>query len=62
MTKYHGMPVEPFAHLVLRHLKKPHPKAYILVGQDAVELELMVKLLPVRWRDWLVRRQMGLIG
>jgi NAD(P)-dependent dehydrogenase (short-subunit alcohol dehydrogenase family) len=56
-----GMHVEEFTRTVRRHLEKPHPKAYILVGSDAVLYELMVKLLPIRWRDWLVRWQMGLL-
>jgi NAD(P)-dependent dehydrogenase (short-subunit alcohol dehydrogenase family) len=57
-----GMAAETFAQIARRHLEKPHPKAYILVGLDAVQIELMVKLLPIGWRDWLVRRQMGLLG
>lgn len=61
-TGVRGMPAEKFARIVRRHLEKVHPKAYILVGLDAVELELIVKLLPVRLRDWLVRRRMGLLG
>jgi NAD(P)-dependent dehydrogenase (short-subunit alcohol dehydrogenase family) len=59
-TGMNGMNADKFARIVQLHVENPHPKAYILVGLDAVEIELMVKLLPVRLRDWLVRKQMGL--
>jgi hypothetical protein len=44
-----------------RVLQSRHPKPYLLVGRDAVRIELMTRLLPVRWRDWLVLRWMGLL-
>jgi NAD(P)-dependent dehydrogenase (short-subunit alcohol dehydrogenase family) len=61
-TGTRGMNADRFAHIVRRHLEKPYLKPYILIGMDAVEIELMAKLLPVRWRDWLVKRQMGLLS
>jgi short-subunit dehydrogenase len=61
-TGSRGMAAETVAQIIRRHLDKPHPKAYILVGMDAVQIELMVKFLPISWRDWLVRRRMGLLG
>lgn len=55
-----GVSVEKVVQMIRRVMENPHPKAYYLVGFDALGIELMVKLLPVRMRDWLVRRQMGL--
>jgi len=60
-TGRNGMQVEKVVKITQRILEKSHPKEYVLVGRDAVMIELMTKLLPVRLRDWLVRKQMGLI-
>jgi NAD(P)-dependent dehydrogenase (short-subunit alcohol dehydrogenase family) len=57
-----GLPVEKVAKIIHHAIEKPNPKAYYLVGNDALVMELMVKLLPIRLRDWLVRKQMGLSG
>jgi len=57
-----GMKAEKVAVITRRILEKNHPKEYVLVGWDAVMIELMVRLLPVRLRDWLVRWQMGLLA
>jgi len=61
LSGQHGLPVEKLVEVTERVLKSEHPKEYILVGGDAVIFELMVKLLPIRLRDWLVRRKMGLL-
>ena len=61
-TGKQGMRAGEFARKFRRHVENPHPKGYILVGLDALDIELMVMLLPVRLRDWLVRKQMGLLG
>jgi len=55
-----GMRAEKMAVMTRRILEKSHPKEYVLIGWDAVMIELMTKLLPVHLRDWLVRWQMGL--
>ena len=60
-TGRRGVRVENVAKITRHLLKAAHPKAYVLVGRDAVMIELMSKLLPVRLRDWLVRLQMGLL-
>jgi NAD(P)-dependent dehydrogenase (short-subunit alcohol dehydrogenase family) len=60
-TGKNGLPVERVARLIWKSMEKPNPKAYILVGKDALMIELMVKLLPVRWRDWVVKWLMGLL-
>lgn len=57
----HGMQVEELVRITKGVIKSSRPKEYILVGRDAVLIELMAKLLPVRWRDWLVRERMGLL-
>jgi NAD(P)-dependent dehydrogenase (short-subunit alcohol dehydrogenase family) len=56
-----GSRVEVIVKVTQRLLESSHPKAYVLTAWDAVLLEIMSKLLPVRIRDWLVRRQMGLL-
>jgi NAD(P)-dependent dehydrogenase (short-subunit alcohol dehydrogenase family) len=56
-----GMRVEKMVKITQHLLKEKHPKEYVLVGRDAAMIELMSKLLPVRLRDWLLRRQMGLL-
>ena len=56
----HGMDVNELVPIVHRVLQSRNPKPYLLVGKDALIFELMAKLLPVRWRDWQVLRQMGL--
>jgi NAD(P)-dependent dehydrogenase (short-subunit alcohol dehydrogenase family) len=58
----HGMDVKKLVPVVQRVLQSRNPKPYMLVGRDALMFELMAKLLPVRWRDWLVLRQMGLLN
>jgi hypothetical protein len=55
------MKVEKLVKVTRHILEKSHPKEYVLVGWDAVMIEPMDKLLPVRLRDWLVRWQMGLL-
>lgn len=57
-----GLRVEKVVKIIQHTLDVNRPKEYVLVGSDAVIFELMAKLLPVRLRDWLVRRQMGLLG
>jgi NAD(P)-dependent dehydrogenase (short-subunit alcohol dehydrogenase family) len=61
-TGQRGLSVENVVKITQRLLETSHPKAYVLVGWDAVLLELMSKLLPVRLRDWLVRWNMSLLG
>jgi len=56
-----GMKPEEVAMTTRRLMEKKRPNAYILIGRDALLYELMVKLLPIRLRDWLVRRSMGLL-
>ncbi len=60
-TGRNGMCVEKVVKVFVNLLDQAHPKSYILVGQDAVILELLSKLLPIRLRDWLIRRQMDLL-
>ncbi len=55
-----GMTAEKVAEVAHRILKSKRPKEYALVGRDAVLVELIAKLLPVRMRDLLVRGEMGL--
>lgn len=61
-TGLHGMEANKLVPVIHRVLQSHHPKPYLLVGKDALIFELMAKLLPVRWRDWLVLRQMGLLN
>jgi NAD(P)-dependent dehydrogenase (short-subunit alcohol dehydrogenase family) len=56
-----GMPVEKLVKITRSIFKANRPKEYMLVGRDAVIIELIAKLLPVRLRDWLVRWQMDLL-
>ncbi|MFZ2096040.1 MAG: SDR family oxidoreductase [Anaerolineales bacterium] len=60
-TGLNGMRVERITNTIQHLLQVAHPKEYIFTGRDAWMIELMVKLLPVRLRDWLVRYQMGLL-
>jgi NAD(P)-dependent dehydrogenase (short-subunit alcohol dehydrogenase family) len=60
-TGLHGMQVERVARTIRHLLVVRRPKEYVFVGRYAWMIELMVKLLPVRVRDWLVRFQMGLL-
>lgn len=60
-TGRNGMRVEKVVKITRHLLEESHPKAYVLVGRDALMIELISKLLPVRLRDWLMRRQMGLL-
>jgi NAD(P)-dependent dehydrogenase (short-subunit alcohol dehydrogenase family) len=60
-TGHNGMPVEKVVKITRHILEDNRPKEYVLVGRDAVMIEMMAKLLPVRLRDWFVRRQMGLL-
>ncbi len=57
-----GMQAGKFARAVRCHLEFYRPKEYLLAGLAAVEIEQMVNRLQVRWRDWLLRKQMGLLG
>ena len=57
-----GMRVEEVVRIIQGALMAKHPKAYLLAGRDAVMIELIAKLLPVSWRDWLVRKRMGLLS
>ena len=56
-----GLRVEKVVEITRHLIEASHPKEYVLVGRDALMIELISKLLPVRWRDWLVRKQMGLL-
>lgn len=56
-----GMPAEKMVKFTKHLLEERHPKEYVLVGRDALTIELLTKLVPVRLRDWLVRWQMGLL-
>jgi NAD(P)-dependent dehydrogenase (short-subunit alcohol dehydrogenase family) len=60
-TGKNGLPVEKVAQQIHRVIEQPNPKAYVLVGRNALAFELAAKIMPVRWRDWLVRRKMGLL-
>lgn len=60
-TGRNGMQVEEVVKTTRNILENKQPKEYVLLGWDAIMIELMDKLLPVRLRDWLVRRQMGLL-
>jgi NAD(P)-dependent dehydrogenase (short-subunit alcohol dehydrogenase family) len=55
-----GMPVERVVKATLRNLESRKPREYTYVGIYAILAELMVRLLPVRFRDWFVMRQMNL--
>jgi short-subunit dehydrogenase len=55
-----GMPVSVVVKAVQRLLKQERPKEYVIIGSYAWLAELMLKLLPIRWRDWVVKKQMGL--
>jgi NAD(P)-dependent dehydrogenase (short-subunit alcohol dehydrogenase family) len=57
-----GMPVQKATQAIYRQITKTHPKPYVWVGYDALMYELAFKLLPIRLRDWLVRKQMGLLN
>jgi NAD(P)-dependent dehydrogenase (short-subunit alcohol dehydrogenase family) len=59
-TGRNGMSVEKLVAIIQDVLEARRPKEYILAGYDALMIELIAKLLPVHWRDWLVKRQMGL--
>jgi NAD(P)-dependent dehydrogenase (short-subunit alcohol dehydrogenase family) len=59
-TGHNGMRVEKLVAIIRDVLEARRPKEYILAGYDALMIELIAKLLPVHWRDWLVKRQMGL--
>jgi hypothetical protein len=61
-TGLHGMKANEFTRTVRLRLENPYPKAYILIGLEAFELALVVKLVPIGLRNWFVRRQMGLLG
>lgn len=56
-----GMRLERLVKTLLRQIKTRSPKEYVLVGSDAVMIELITKLYPVHWRDWLMRYKMGLL-
>jgi NAD(P)-dependent dehydrogenase (short-subunit alcohol dehydrogenase family) len=60
-TAKNGMSAESVARIIRGLVEVEHPKEYILVGRSALRIELAVKLLPVRLRDWLVRYQMDLL-
>ncbi len=56
-----GMPVENLTRIARAAVEADRPKEYILAGKDALLLELIAKLYPVRLRDWAIRHQMGLL-
>lgn len=56
-----GMPVEKLVDIARTVVEADRPKEYVLAGNDALLLELIAKLYPVRWRDRAVRYQMGLL-
>jgi NAD(P)-dependent dehydrogenase (short-subunit alcohol dehydrogenase family) len=60
-TGRNGMPVENVVKITRHLLEGRHPKEYVWVGKDALMIEFLSKLVPVRLRDWLVRWQMGLL-
>ncbi len=53
-TGRNGMQVENVVKIIQRMLEKDHSKEYVLLGRDAVMIEIIAKLLPLRLRDWLV--------
>jgi NAD(P)-dependent dehydrogenase (short-subunit alcohol dehydrogenase family) len=55
-----GMPVEKLARIAVQAIEARHPRATIWVGRAAIAYELMARLVPTRWRDWILWRQMGL--
>jgi NAD(P)-dependent dehydrogenase (short-subunit alcohol dehydrogenase family) len=55
-----GLGVEKLGRIASQVLEARDPRAYIYVGRDAVRYELIARLLPVSWRDGLVKRFMGL--
>lgn len=57
----HGIQAQKVARIASDVVAADHPKEYILVGSDALLLELIAKLYPIRARDWIMRYQMGLL-
>jgi NAD(P)-dependent dehydrogenase (short-subunit alcohol dehydrogenase family) len=58
-TGQQGIPSAEVARVVAEALLAKRPKTRYLVGRDAKWGALLVKLLPDRWRDWLIMRQNG---
>lgn len=54
-----GIPAEEVAKVVAEALLSARPKTRYLVGRDAKIGALLARLLPDRWRDWLVARRRG---
>ena len=54
-----GMHVDNVTRVIQHLLEAAHPRAYILVGRDAVLYELISKLFPIRFRDWFMRQGIG---
>jgi NAD(P)-dependent dehydrogenase (short-subunit alcohol dehydrogenase family) len=57
-----AIPVEAVVQAVLHALTAPRPRTRYLVGTDARIRALMVKWLPDRAQDWLLRRVLKLPG
>jgi len=58
-TGQQGIPPAEVAKVVAKALLAKRPRTRYLVGRDAKWGALLVKLLPDRWRDWLIIRQNG---
>ena len=50
----HGMPPEAVAAEILRQAEKRSPKPTVVVGFTYKALSLLIKLLPIRFSNWLV--------
>jgi NAD(P)-dependent dehydrogenase (short-subunit alcohol dehydrogenase family) len=55
-TAQRGLPAEAVARTVATALTAKRPKTRYLVGLDAKMAAFAFKILPDRWRDWLIRR------
>jgi len=53
-TGQNGIPAVEVAKVVARALTTKRPKTRYLVGRDAKMGTILIKLLPDRWRDWLI--------
>ena len=53
-TAKHGVPAEEVARVVAQALVARRPKIRYLVGNDAKMGAFLVKILPDRWRDWVI--------
>jgi NAD(P)-dependent dehydrogenase (short-subunit alcohol dehydrogenase family) len=55
-----GIPPQSVADVVLQALTDPAPKTRYLVGQDAVQMAALAKIVPDRARDKILTSQLGL--